>query len=133
MRKVPLFAAVGVFIPTFAAAELATVTSGVKTEITTHMRYDSHCQANNVAIKIVAAPANGTVTTETKPIVVPPQSDRGMPQQAPCVGKTMEGVAVYYQSKPGFVGQDSFRYQRLNPRDAGDKFNKEVSYTITVK
>ena len=45
----------------------------------------------------------------------------------------MEGVAVYYQSKPGFVGQDSFRYQRLNPRDAGDKFNKEVSYTITVK
>lgn len=70
MRKVPLFAAVGVFIPTFAAAELATVTSGVKTEITTHMRYDSHCQANNVAIKIVAAPANGTVTTETKPISV---------------------------------------------------------------
>ena len=64
MRKVPLFAAVGVFIPTFAAAESAT---------------------------------------------------------------------VIYQSKPGFVGQDSFRYLRLNPRDAGDKFNTEVSYTITVK
>jgi hypothetical protein len=112
---------------------VGTVTSGVKTEITTHMRYDSRCQANSVAIKIAAAPANGTVTTEAKPIVVPPQSDRGMPQQAPCIGKTVEGAAVYYQSKHGFVRQDIFRYQRLNPRDAGDKFNKEVSYTIAVK
>jgi hypothetical protein len=48
-------------------------------------------------------------------------------------GKTVEGVAVYYQSEPGFVGQDQFRYLRLNPKDGGDKFNMEVSYTITVK
>jgi hypothetical protein len=132
MRRIIPFAVAGFFIPTLATADPATVASGVKSEITTHMRYDTRCQANRVAIKILDAPANGTVTVEPKSIVVPPE-DRGVRQQSPCVGKTMEGVAVYYQSKPGFVGQDSFRYLRLNPRDAGDKFNKEVSYTVTVE
>jgi hypothetical protein len=132
MRTTILAAAASVLVPALASADTATVESGVKAEITTHMRYDSRCQSTRVTIRIVAAPANGTVTSEPKTIVVP-ASDRGMQQQSPCVGKTMEGVAVYYQSKPGFVGQDSFRYQRLNPRDPGDLFNKEISYTITVK
>ena len=132
MRTIILFAAAAVFVPALAAEDSATVASGEKSELTTHMRYDMRCQATPVAIKIVAPPANGTVTTEPKSIVVPSESDRGLKQQSPCVGKTVEGVAIYYQSKPGFVGQDSFRYQRLNPRDPGDKFNQEVSYTVTV-
>ncbi|MFL6947241.1 MAG: hypothetical protein ACJ8FU_03485 [Xanthobacteraceae bacterium] len=132
MRKMILFAAVGVVTPTLACADTATVESGVKSEITSHTRYDSRCQPSPVTIKITAAPANGTVTTETKGIVVPAQSDRGIPQQAPCVGKRLDGVVIYYQSNPRFVGQDSFRYQRLNPRDAGDPFNVEISYTVTV-
>jgi hypothetical protein len=133
MRKIVLCAAVGALIPTLASADSATVESGVKSEITTHMRYDSQCQPTRVSIRVTAAPANGMVTVESKRIVVPAEADRGFQQQAPCVGKTMDGVAVYYQSKPGFVGQDTFRYQRLNPRDAGDRFNMEISYTITVK
>ena len=116
-----------------AAAETATVKSGERVEITTHMKYDTRCQANRVAIRITQPPQNGTVTSELKAIVVPPESDRGMPQQSPCVGKELEGVAVYYQSNPGFVGQDRFRYQRLNPRDPGDKFNQEIHYLITVE
>ena len=40
---------------------------------------------------------------------------------------------IYYQSKAGFVGNDSFRYLRFNPANAKDRFNAEVSYTITVK
>jgi hypothetical protein len=133
MRTIILTAAVWVFAPVFAWADSATVKSGEKSEITTHMRYDTRCQTNRVAIKIVALPENGTVTTEAKPIVVPADAMRGVAQQSPCVGKTVEGVVVYYQSKPGFVGQDRFRYQRLNPRDPGDKFNQEVSYFITVE
>jgi uncharacterized protein (TIGR02246 family) len=124
MWKISLFVAVSVFIPTVVSAESATVASGVKSEITTHMRHDSQCRPSLVAIKILAAPANGTVTTEPKSIVVPAPSH--------CVGKTIDGVAIYFQSKPGFVGQDSFRYQRLNPKDAGDRFNVEISYTISV-
>ena len=133
MRKIVACVVIATLVPTLAAAEQATVASGVKSEIATHMRYDSRCQPNRVIIKVTAAPANGTVTTEPKMIVVPAEADRGVAQQAPCVGKSMEGVAVYYQSKPGFVGEDKLRYQRLNPRDAGDKFNTEITYTITVK
>jgi hypothetical protein len=133
MRTIILFAIAAVFVPALAAAESATVASGEKSEIATHMRYDMRCQPNPVAIKIVTPPANGTVTTEPKSIVVPSESDRGVKQQSPCVGKTVEGVAVYYQSNPGFVGQDSFRYLRLNPKDAGDRFNSNISYTITVR
>jgi hypothetical protein len=133
MRKILLLAAVSVFTPTLVSADSATVESGVKSEITSHTRYDSRCQPSPVNIRITTAPANGTVTTETKSIVVPAQSDRGFAQQSPCVGKTVDGVVVYYQSNPGFVGQDSFRYQRLNPKDPGDRFNMEISYTITVK
>jgi hypothetical protein len=133
MWKIMLFAAVWVFTPTLVSADSANVASGVKSEITTHVRYDSQCQPTRVAIKILAAPAHGTVTTEPKSIVVPAESDRGLAQQSHCIGKTLDGVAVYYQSNPGFVGQDSFRYQRLNPKDAGDRFNVEINYMITVK
>ena len=133
MRTIILFAAAAVFVPALAAEDSATVASGEKSELTTHMRYDMRCQATPVAIKIVAPPANGTVTTEPKSIVVPSESDRGLKQQSPCVGQTVGGVAIYYQSKPGFVGQDNFRYLRLNPKDAGDRFNSNISYTITVK
>jgi hypothetical protein len=133
MLKTLLWAAACVLAPSLAWAQSATVESGVKTEITTHMRYDRRCQPNTVKIKIVEAPANGTVTSEPKSIVVPPQSDSNMRQQSICVGKTVAGVAIYYKSEPGFVGQDRFRYQRLNPKDPGDKFNTEVTYTITVK
>jgi hypothetical protein len=132
MLKTVLVAAACVLAPSLASAEAATVESGVKTEVATHMRYDSRCQPNTVSIKILEPPAYGTVTSEPKSMVVP-QSERNMPQQAKCVGKTIDGVAIYYKSEPGFIGQDRFRYQRLNPKDPGDKFNTEIRYTITVK
>src|SRR5262249_52006841 len=100
MRKIVLVAAVGVFTPVLAWAESATVESGVKSQIASHVRYNSRCQSSPVRIRITAEPENGTVTSETKSIVVPAQSDRGIPQQTPCVGKTVDGVVVYYQSKP---------------------------------
>jgi hypothetical protein len=128
-----VFAAVWLFTPTLVWADSATVASGVKSKITTHMRYDSQCKPSRVAINILAAPANGTVTSEPTDIVVKPVSARGASQASQCIGRKVDGVAVYYQSKPGFVGQDSFRYRRFNPNDAADRFNSEISYTITVK
>jgi uncharacterized protein (TIGR02246 family) len=132
MRKVVLSAAAWMFMTPLASADSATVGSGVKSEITTHVRYDTMCQPNRVAIRILDAPANGTLAVEPKNITIGAQSERGVPQPSQCVGKSVEGVAIFYQSNPGFVGQDEFRYQRLNPRDAGDRFNLEIRYTVTV-
>ena len=130
MRTIGLTALSGVVAVAPAVADNATVKSGEKTEITTHMKYDTRCQASRVNIRITQAPTNGTLTSEPKTIVVPAGTERGMPQQSPCVGKTMDGVAI---SNPGFVGEDRFRYQRLNPRDPGDPFNKEIEYRVTVE
>jgi hypothetical protein len=133
MRTLIPAALIGFIATVPAAADDATVKSGVKTEITTHVKYDMKCLSNRVTIRITQPPANGTLSSETKSIVVPAGPQRGMTQQSPCVGKTMEGVAIYYESKPGFVGQDRFRYQRLNPRDPGDPFNQEINYIVTVE
>jgi hypothetical protein len=118
--------------PTFAWAETATVTSGTKSQITTHMRFDNQCNAIPVVIEILAKPANGTVTTESKDIVVRAATPRGGEQPSKCVGKTVGGVAIFYQSKAGFTGQDSFRYRRTS-ESRGDRSSGEISYTVTVK
>lgn len=85
-----------------------------------------------MVIEILAKPANGTVTVEPKDIVVRPATPRGGEQPSPCVGKTVKGVAIFYQSKSGFAGQDSFRYRRTS-ESRGDRSSGEISYTVTVK
>src|SRR4051794_34623100 len=132
MLKTPLLVAACMIAPSLASAQSATVESGVKTEITTHMRYDSRSPPSPVNIKILEAPANGPVTSEPKTMVVPP-SEPNMPQQSICAGKAVNGVAIYYKSEPGFIGQDRFRYQRLTPKDPADKCSAEVRYATTVK
>ena len=118
--------------PALAWAESATVASGSKSQITTHLRTDNQCNAVPVVIEILAKAANGTVTVEPKDLVIRPVTPRGGEQGSKCVGKTVAGVAVFYQSKPGFTGQDSFRYRRTS-ESRGDRATGEISYTVTVK
>ncbi len=40
---------------------------------------------------------------------------------------------MFYQSTPGYKGEDSFRYLRFNPDNDKDRFNSEMSFTVTVK
>jgi hypothetical protein len=133
MRKALYLAAVWMIVPTLACAESRTLQSGVKTQIATHSRFDRECRPTPVEIKVVAAPKNGTVTSEPKDMVVPAQNNRGEKQPPKCVGKAIQALAVFYQSNAGFTGEDSVRYLRFNPRDAKDRFNAEFTYTITVK
>src|ERR1035437_5205441 len=92
----------------------------------------STSNAGRIASKlsVIAPPSNGTVSTEPKDIVVKAQNRYGDTQPSQCVGKTVAGVAIFYQSKPGFVRTDSFRYRRSNPDVANDRFNMET-YTVS--
>jgi hypothetical protein len=119
--------------PNAVRAESATVPSGVKSQITTHMSFDAECKPYRVVIEILTAPTNGTLTTEPKDIVVPAVTLRAGQQPSQCVGKTIMGVAISYQSKAGFVGQDSFKYHRSTPDRPQDRSSGDISYTITVK
>jgi hypothetical protein len=130
-RHTILLAAILVLTPALGWALTATAQSGAKTQITTPVRVDGECNPSRVEVTVLAAPANGTVTSERKDIVVPAKNAKGEAQK--CAGKTVAGVAVFYQSKPGFAGKDSFRNRRFNPNDANDRFNQELSYDVTVK
>jgi|SRR5579871_2832581 len=132
MRKAIPTAVVCLLVPALAWGASATVQSGVRTRITTHARFDNQCQPKAVEIQIVAAPANGTLTSEPEDFLVPEQNARGERQPRQCVGKKIAGVAVYYQSKPGFAGSDDVRYRRVTTTDPNDRFNIEISYTISV-
>ena len=131
MRKTIPLAAILVLAPALGWALTATARSGAKTQMTTHFQVDGQCSPNRVEIAVLTAPANGTVTSEQKDIVVPARNGKGEIQK--CAGKTVRGVAVFYQSKPGFSGKDSFRYRRFNPNDAHDRFNQEVVFDVMVR
>ena len=131
MRHIIRFAAILTLVPALGWAATATAPSGGKTRIASHFRVDGQCNPSRVEITVLKAPANGTVTYERQDVVIPKQNTKGENQR--CVGKTVAGVVMFYQSKPGFAGTDSFRYRRFNPNDANDRFNVEISYDIAVK
>jgi clan AA aspartic protease (TIGR02281 family) len=115
-----------------ALAETANVTSGVKTQIATHSRFDNQCRSALVRIVVLDPPRNGTVTSAPSDYVVPVRNLSGVMQPPRCVGQTLQGVAVFYQSKPGFVGADTFRYLRSNADISDNRFNSEITYNVTV-
>jgi len=120
-------------LPAAGHGETASVASGVKTELAIHSRFGFDCKPAHVVITLLKMPDNGTVMVEAKDYLVPAENKYGVKQPPQCVGKTMRGVALFYQSKPGFVGSDSFRYSRVNADKKDDRFNTEATFTLTVK
>jgi len=133
MRTIALCASLvfGLSVPALAEPAKASVASGVKSRIAQHMATTKSCEAQHVVIKVTAPPASGDVSTASESMVVPEVTSRGGPQG--CVGRSVEGVAVYYQSRAGFKGEDHFRYQRTNEDNPKDRLNGEISYTVTVR
>ena len=113
-----------------AASLMATVPSGVKTDVAEHSARNKDCVAQRVVVKITSPPANGTVTITEENKVVPPVGKLGGPQS--CAGHTIPTAVVYYQSKPNFKGTDRFKYQRTNEDNPNDRLNGEIEFTVTV-
>src|SRR5262245_61334447 len=123
--RIVLMTAACVLVPTLGFAEQATVPSGQKSQVAIHSRFDNNCRPSRVVIKVIDAPKNGAVTSEPADYLVPAQNRAGVKQPPQCVGKKLQGVAVFYQSKPGFKGSDNFRYSRTNADRADDRFNAD--------
>jgi hypothetical protein len=87
--------------------KMAVAHSGEKTMVSHH--HSSQFQGNPIpyTIKPLTSPKNGTVSIE-----------RGTYQ-----------TKVFYQSKKGFVGQDSFQFVRVSD----DKFAGTYTVAVTVK
>ena len=110
----------------------ATVSSNAKSVIAKHWASSNSCQTQHIVVNFTAPPANGSVTAQYEQMVIPAYGTLGGPQGA-CAGMPTEAVVIYYQSKPGFSGQDGFRYQRINVDNPQDRLNGEILYTVTVR
>jgi hypothetical protein len=87
--------------------------SGETVRVSHHWETDGSA----ISIKIIKQPSNGSVSTRVATEKVP-----GRPGETP---KTARVTSVFYKSKKGFVGEDSFTYVRTSARVSG-------TYTITV-
>jgi hypothetical protein len=77
-----------------------------------------------VTIQYTARPANGSVHTQ---VTVQPKMLRNG------TSKTVHVAQVVYQSKKGFVGQDSFTYRRVSGDPTDPDNNKEYTIAVTVR
>jgi hypothetical protein len=111
------------------SAQSAMVASGVKSRMSWHWATDSQCRPQRLIVRVVASPAHGKITIQSERMAIPAQTQG--PSQ--CIGTSTQGKAVYYQSKPGFVGEDGFSYVRINADNASDRGNREMSRTVTVR
>jgi len=123
---VALTLAGGILCTAYAAEQVSyTVKSGVARECHAggHWQVDKNGKEWPVTIQYISRPKNGTVTTRVTTGV---RSAYGQP-------RTVHLAQVVYQSRKGFVGEDSFTYRRVTA-DPTDPLNgKEYTVAVTVK
>ena len=86
-----------------------------------HWRVDSSGKVWPVSIEVVTPPKSGAVTT---------RASTGQRKLRSGEAKTVRLTSVVYQSKKGYVGEDSFTYRRVTA-DPTDPDNGKV-YTVAV-
>jgi hypothetical protein len=107
------------------AAEQISVTarSGEQLPCHTYYRVDAKGKEWPVTIQFTARPKNGSVTTQSfaRPVSVNGEA------------KTVRAVRVFYTSKKGYVGQDSFTYRRITADPTDPESGKEFTVAVTVR
>lgn len=88
-----------------------------------YYRIDANGKEWPVTIQFTARPKSGTATTQSFSI---PVSVKGQ-------SKTVRAVKVFYQSRKGFVGQDSFTYRRITADPTDPESGKEFMVAVTVR
>ncbi|XUJ36565.1 hypothetical protein ACQ5SK_18210 [Bradyrhizobium japonicum] len=86
-----------------------------------HWRVDASGKVWPVSIEVVSPPKSGAVTTRVS---------TGQRKLRNGEAKTVRLTSVVYQSKKGYVGEDSFTYRRVTA-DPTDPDNGKV-YTVAV-
>ncbi len=108
---------------TYGAGEhpVISLLSGQLSEVNNHSRRGQD-RDWAISIKVTSPPAHGKVTVETTQGLI--RTSAGQPESRAL-------TRVFYQSEPGFVGKDSFTYERTS-EDSTDPLNGR-SYTIDVE
>jgi hypothetical protein len=101
-----------------------TAQSGVPLPCHSYWRVDMQGKEWPVTIQYTARPANGSVHTQ---VTLQPKMLRNG------TSKTVHVAQVVYQSKKGFIGQDSFTYRRISGDPTDPDNNKEYTIAVTVR
>ena len=108
---VALFFALGILCSAYAAEQISlTAKSGEPKgcyHVCDHWRVDANGKEWPVKIQYTAQPANGTVRTQVR---VEPKTLRNGEV------RNVRLAHAVYQSRKGFIGQDSFTYRRIRSK-----------------
>jgi hypothetical protein len=102
--------------------------SGKRVLVTDMFWSGSDCQGADLTYELVSPPTHGTVT-QRKAREKLSSANLNINPPARCEGKVIPISYVYYQSKKGFTGADSFTVRWVSVN--GDK--REKSYNLTVE
>ena len=119
-----LFLAISIICSAYAAEQISvTAHSGETLPCHSYYRVDANGKEWPVTIHFTARPKNGTASTQSssRPVSVNGQV------------KNVHAVRVFYKSKPGFVGQDSFTYRRITADPTDTDSGKEYTVAVTVR
>jgi hypothetical protein len=89
-----------------------------------HWRVDANGKEWPVTIQIVTRPRNGTAT---------PQVASGSRVLRNGQTRTVRLARVVYQSRKGFVGEDSFTYRRITADPTDTQNGREYAVAVTVR
>jgi hypothetical protein len=114
----------GMFFSAHAAEQISvTAQSGQQLPCHTYYRVDANGKEWPVTIQFTTRPKNGTATTQSF----------SMPVSVNGQAKAVRAVKVFYQSKSGFIGQDSFTYRRVTGDPTDPNNGKEFTVAVTVR
>jgi hypothetical protein len=97
------------------------IPSGMLAKVNQHNRHDGAQGDLPVSITIVSPPAHGTVTTQTATALL---------RRPGGAARNSVVTQVFYQSRVGYKGRDSFSYRRTSP-DPSDPLNANI-YTMVL-
>jgi hypothetical protein len=101
-----------------------TVESGVPHSCPPMWRVDMQGKEWPVTVQYTSKPANGTVRTQ---VTLQPKALKDS------TIKTVHIAQVIYQSRKGFVGQDSFSFRRVTGDPTDPNNNQEYTIAVTVR
>ena len=114
----------GIFCSAYAAEQISvTARSGEELPCHSYYRVDAKGKEWPVTIQFTARPKNGTAATQSfsRPVSVNGQV------------KNVRAVKVFYKSRAGFTGQDSFTYRRVTADPTDPDNGKEYAVAVTVR
>lgn len=104
-----------------AAAEFGT-SPGIEARTVNRAYFDASCRVIGYPrFEVVTPPANGTLAVRRTPLTLKTAHDFYN-----CIGKTVEGVAVFYKPKDGFRGVDRFTVRRIRMEGAPEILDVSV-------